>query len=633
MRRFALSLVLLVACDSSTPSGTVDAVDGSNGPNIGADTGGANPPGDTSVPSDANASDAGVTDTSTGGPDPVPDTTSSDTSRPDASNPTEPGSVGSACSTNNDCGPGGVCITELPGGYCAISGCSDASPCPAGSSCWGFGDAGDFCIKDCESESECRVSEGYTCDADKTCWPASTGGSSPIGGACESNSDCKDAGAFCYPAVYDGEPTGFFQGYCMIADCTANSCPEGSRCEAIFSGGGTACVESCGGNDGCNEGYGCFDPGMCFPSCAQSGCPTNYACEPEGDFCKPACTANSCPNGSVCRPDGTCGAPPCQQTGCTDGYLCADSGECVIDLGDGPGAGPGPTCADIPARDCTGTASYCGEILPFEPDEGPGYWDYPLNGETQSDQYRSYARRDLQMLIKWATATVKCKTAAWQTGNGLPLGLGDMSEANGDIPGTREGQPGHPAGTHEEGYDMDIAYYQTSASPDNKLRPVCVHKSGNQDQYHCVSEPTILDVWRNAMFLGLLLQSPRTRVIGVDGKVGPLVERAMDILCDNGWLTGTPCTSNRALAYETEDEGRGWYYFHHHHLHISLKQLAQGAPSLPGMLGRDDCLVPGCEGRAYPNFKGLGLDYTPAEGPQGLVRPLGSHDKTLVRPH
>lgn len=584
MRLLALSLVFLIACDDSKPSATLDAVNTPGGADVQAPGGSDTATADTGASGDITATDTG---------NPSSDTQVNDTTGPSDTLTDTGGAtsvVGAACTSDAQCGENGTCITDLPGGYCAIAGCSDAAPCPDGASCWGFGESGNFCIKDCTSGNECRQAEGYICDQDSTCWPASSGGASPVGGPCNADGDCRDAGAFCYPAVYEGEPTGFFQGYCMIPDCTANSCPDGSRCEAIFSGGGTACVASCGAGGACGEGYGCFEPGFCFPSCANSGCPVNYACDPDGDFCAPACTAETCPSGTVCRADGTCGAPPCQQTGCEAGFVCADSGVCVIDLGDGPGPGPGPACPGLPARDCSGTAAFCGELLPFEPDEGPGYWDYPLNGETQSDQYRSYARRDLQMLIKWATATVACKTGAWETGNGLPLGLGDMSESNGAIPGTREGQPGHPEGTHEDGYDMDIAYYQTAAAPDNKLRPICLHKNGNQDAYHCVSEPTILDAWRTAMFLGLLLQSPRTRVIGVDGKVGPIAERAMDILCDTEWLTGTPCTSNRALAYETTDEGRGWYYFHHHHLHISLKAMAQNAPSLFS----DDCLVPGC---------------------------------------
>ena len=102
------------------------------------------------------------------------------------------------------------------------------------------------------------------------------------------------------------------------------------------------------------------------------------------------------------------------------------------------------------------------------------------------------------------------------------------------------------------------------------LSPVCEYRVNGQDQYHCVEEPSILDVWRSALFIGHLHASNQLRVIGVDGKIGPLVESAMDQLCDNGWLDNAACRGGRQLAYETTDQGRGWFYFHHHHLHVSI---------------------------------------------------------------
>jgi|GEM_PF-823511 len=610
----ASGLVVLAACDSAgSNKGTAEVTQDvqQDAPNVGDGTSGGDttegtpdatvqpndslqpvdttPTEDTSHPGDS----VQPTDTVQPGDTVLPnDSTTNDTS---GDTTVSTSKVGAACSGDADCGPDGVCL-ELPAGYCSTSEC-DTAGCPAGASCWGLGDSGSFCLKDCAGSADCRGSDGYVCDGDNTCWTeGTTSGTSPVGGACEVDADCKDAGAFCYPAELDGERTGFFQGYCLIGDCTANSCPTGSTCAEVFANGGTACVDSCGtANNGCNQGYGCFDPGICFPSCADSGCPTNFACDAASDSCLPACTANSCGAGTVCRPDGTCGEPPCTANSCGAGYLCAQTGECVPDLDGGPGPGPGPVCNNLPPRDCTSGAASCGEVIAFEPDEGPGFWDYPINGETTADEYRSYARRDLVMLIKWAAAVVDCKAAAWAGGNGEPIGLGDMSESNGSIPGTREGQPGHPAGTHEDGYDMDIGYFQTAGVPDNKLRPICPHTQGGQEAYHCTGAPTTLDVWRDALFLGLLFQSPRTRVIGVDGQVGPLVEEAMDVLCGQGWLEGTPCTQSRALAYETTDQGLGWFLFHLHHQHISLKGVAPAAPSLPGA---KECLVPSCAAQA-----------------------------------
>jgi len=229
-------------------------------------------------------------------------------------------------------------------------------------------------------------------------------------------------------------------------------------------------------------------------------------------------------------------------------------------------------------------------LIKFDQTEAYGYTDYPLNGETWNNQYRSFARRDLVMLVSWATAYVECKAVNWGGGNGYPLGLGDMSEENGAIPGTAVGYPGHPQNTHTNGYDIDIAYYQSTGT-DNYLKSVCEHYIGNVDQYHCVESPDILDLWRSALFIGALQSSNRTRVIGVDGQIGSLMEGALDVLCANGWVEPNAC-NNPKLAFEVEDNGLGWYKFHHHHLHLSLYGYsssgfvdASGAECL-----REDCV-------------------------------------------
>ena len=103
--------------------------------------------------------------------------------------------------------------------------------------------------------------------------------------------------------------------------------------------------------------------------------------------------------------------------------------------------------------------------MAYSPRSGNDYWDYPLNGETESNQYRSFIRGDVRNLVSYASAWVRCMTKdRWNFGSGsnyeAALGLGDMSEADGAIPGESIGQPGHPAGTHVDGSDMDIGYYQ-----------------------------------------------------------------------------------------------------------------------------------------------------------------------------
>jgi len=436
------------------------------------------------------------------------------------------GPLGAACGTDADCADG-TCL-DLPGGYCTRGGC-DSAGCPAGGECYELegGSVSSACFKTCTAASQCRQSEGYVCDSDSTCYPGDE------------------------PQPADGGTPATDGGNAPAA------CPAGLECFDTGSGG--ACVtggddpfppgaRSCGGGTRCAAGFTCY--------LRQSGDATG-----------------------LCLQD--CDVPPPPPAG---------------DIGPGPGAGPGPDCPNLPPMGCSAGTTQCSQLAQFSPTSGDGYVDYPENGETAQNQYRSWLRRDFMQLVKFATAKVACKTAAWQTGNGGPVGLIDMSEQNGAIPGTSIGQPGHPTGTHTNGRDIDIAYFQRSTA-NNRARPVCAHTSGGQDAYHCTADPTTLDAWREAAFMGFLLESPpasppaaRIRVIGMDGRVGPMVHAAFDRLCTDGWITRAACGRRSYLTYEQRDEGRGWYLFHHHHTHVSSGGSYRMTWPDPFL----QCIVPGC---------------------------------------
>ena len=201
-----------------------------------------------------------------------------------------------------------------------------------------------------------------------------------------------------------------------------------------------------------------------------------------------------------------------------------------------PGDAPEPQCENLPSLYCIGDSEYCSELVQFDPPEGEGYIDYPMNGETWGDQYRSYIRRDLMMLIKYATAKVACKSADWNYGNFASLGLIDMSEVDGSIPGSSIGYPGHPPGTHEAGKDIDTAYYQLYTD-DNMGREV-----GLNYEYHLVEPPFNFDKWRTALFISYLSEHPLLRVVGVDGQIGLILEGVddqegtFDELVNYGWI-------------------------------------------------------------------------------------------------
>jgi hypothetical protein len=165
----------------------------------------------------------------------------------------------------------------------------------------------------------------------------------------------------------------------------------------------------------------------------------------------------------------------------------------------------------------------------------------------------SNLRREVAYLIRFAAA----ETAATFE-NTKPLGLGDMGEDDGDTPGRMEGQLRHPEGTHTNGNDLDIAYYQNGTN--NLLRPACPQNDG----YFCTGEPTLLDARRTAFFMAKLASSPRIRVMGVDTKIAPKVLDAADELQDEGLLTRKEVEKlNTYITY-----GEGWP-FHHHHIHFS----------------------------------------------------------------
>ncbi len=524
------------------------------------------------------------------GPDPDPDPGPDPDPAP-GPDPAQAGRLGAACDRDADC-EGGVCIANMPDGYCSQD-CSDAQ-CPATGSCWNLGTAGTLCLMNCRRDSDCR--DGYVCDGDNTCYPGTpdnpvdpppAAGEGNVGEACAANADCEGANAQCV-----GEDQGFNDGYCVNFGCSQqNPCPEGGGCYQLQDGN-TVCLAVCDGPDDCRPGYACDDVGACLP-----GCDADADCEA----------------GQVCRDDATCGEPPCTPDSCPAGTLCSPGGQCVLDVG-APPRGPVPNCDNVAGWECAGGEAACGRLEQFLPVNGPGYWNYPLNGETERNQYRSFCRVDLQDLIKYAAAKVECLSRNWEFGNHEPLGLGDMSERNGAIPGTSVGQPGHPQNTHTNGFDMDIAYYQMVG--DNRLRAVCNHVSGGRDQYHCVSDPENFDVWRTALFLGFLHHSPQLRVVGVDGRMGLMVDAAMDQLCDAGYLDGTACRGQRfrRLGYEVVDEGRGWYHFHHHHFHVSLMSRRDAGLNLSlEPVGRDACLTRDCAPMSIEHDERHHLDHLPAQ--------------------
>jgi hypothetical protein len=68
--------------------------------------------------------------------------------------------VGDACEDQTDCGQRLYCELAMPGGYCTQRNCL-ASPCPEEGVCIRFNADVSYCMKPCQSDSDCR--SGYEC--------------------------------------------------------------------------------------------------------------------------------------------------------------------------------------------------------------------------------------------------------------------------------------------------------------------------------------------------------------------------------------------------------------------------------------------------------------------------------------
>ncbi|MBI5481729.1 MAG: hypothetical protein HY906_22930 [Deltaproteobacteria bacterium] len=84
--------------------------------------------------------------------------------------------VGDPCSAASECPAGGsgttACLTDWPGGYCAVQGCEQhGHDCPNDPGLGGTATTGGKCVLDpdatclalCATEADCR--EGYVCEA------------------------------------------------------------------------------------------------------------------------------------------------------------------------------------------------------------------------------------------------------------------------------------------------------------------------------------------------------------------------------------------------------------------------------------------------------------------------------------
>ncbi|GEM_PF-3156708 len=362
--------------------------------------------------------------------------------------------------------------------------------------------------------------------------------------------DC-GAGLTCILFTEKGTDVGYCTKNCTV-DGHCKGPPAGATCAFKVQGGKAIC------------GF------MCSP--ANPSCPDNLVCSKASDGDYHYCTTDKpavCGDGEL-APGEECDGADLDNLSCAafgyDGGKLACNDKCKLEYAKCTGP---HRCKDLPPRDCTEGNTACKKLELFTPFN---HKDYIVTHGTKL----SYLRHDTTMLVKYAAGSVNCMMPGRP-----PLGLGDMSMADGSTPKTSSGQLRHPKSTHDFGRDIDIAYYQLNTK-DNKLRPVCKYTDNGKNAYHCVGEPVALDVPRSALFIAKLAASSRTRVIGVDGKIAPHLIKYLDHLANTNLIRKSVAKAAKSrLAYEVKNGGAGWYFHHHHHLHLSTFTKAYPPPPPP----------------------------------------------------
>lgn len=589
-----------------------------------------------------------------------PDTTADTADTTDTDTTPSAGAPGDPCDDAADCAGTDPACLSLPGGYCAPD-CS-RDDCPDGSVCYEFSDGDQRCLASCGGNADCRVGDEHICDTDSTCWwyEGVTPGTSPIGGPCQSDTDCLDTGATCYPEGFDGNANGFLGGYCMIFDCT--SCPDGASCIVVTSGGDKACFQDCAAST-CRQGYYCAaDDQTCWPGCEADGdCPEGYGCHPDVGGCVAGWSnepfvcddqrfepnQTSAEAQSIDAPSDTVGLDLCEgdqdwyaveapvgtltTVGIDFSHIRGDLDLLAYDPGGALlGSRVGPASYGASARGYENGVEYH-SILGMRKAIGGLFHVKPYNGAVNQydlhvrttewkdgalctddfgfdecrgwsgaaegivyqfpfpraddpyvpdgymlESYSNYRwlRRELIMLVRHAIHEVQDKFP-----HTTALGLIDMGDIHAITPGFDVGDPRHPESTHDQGGNIDIAYYQTDGENNGQI--VCGRtESQNNDGYYCTStNGHVVDLPRTVYFMVVLNRHPRLRVIGVDQLLAPLLTAEARRQRDAGDITADDYASFvDKLAY-----GDGWP-FHHHHMHVSMRWWGEDEPQPNGLV-------------------------------------------------
>lgn len=159
----------------------------------------------------------------------------------------------------------------------------------------------------------------------------------PVGGTCAADTDCQTGTCL----------TQFPGGYCS-QDCSNGATCASGTCQFV-PGVGQRCVQECGADSDCRDGYSCpIWPRVCTPAYCSGDwqCGSGKTCDPVTNICTSG--PPGCRNSADCDPGQTCDStshcagstPP----GCTSASDCPSGETCVASTSlcsGGNSAGPG----------------------------------------------------------------------------------------------------------------------------------------------------------------------------------------------------------------------------------------------------------------------------------------------------
>ena len=209
----------------------------------------------------------------------------------------------SGCTTNNDCGNTGTCVS----GKCI---CGAGGPCTASQSC-----VGGVCQTNNCGSNYCTTSQscvGGVCQTNNCGSNYCTTSQSCVGGVCQTN-NCG--------SNYCTTNQSCVGGVCQTNNCGSNYCTTNQSCV-----GGVCQTNNCGSNY-CTTNQSC-EGGVCQTNnCGSNYCPSDHVCA-DGNTCILKCgTSNPCTSPLTCN--STSFLCECGSAACLSDEYCSSAVECI----------------------------------------------------------------------------------------------------------------------------------------------------------------------------------------------------------------------------------------------------------------------------------------------------------------